>query len=57
MARVVQVLSFINLLFGKRARTRKKRQERQGKQATGKERRKNRYKTALSARPGGDKFS
>ena len=57
MARVVQVLSFINLLFGKRARTRKKRQERQGKQATGKERRNNRYKTALSARPGGDKFS
>ena len=58
MARVVQVLSFINLLFGKRARTRKKqRQERQGKQATGKERRNNRYKTTLSSRPGGDKFS
>jgi len=59
MARAVQVLSFINFLFeGKRARTRKKqRQERQGTQTTGKERRNNRYKTALSSRPGGDKFS
>ena len=55
----IYFLSFINLSFkGKRARTRKKqRQERQGKQATGKEGRNNRDKTALSSRPGGDKFS
>ena len=58
----IYFLTFINLSFeGKRARPGKKqRQERQGKQTIGKERRSKRDKTALStlsSRPRGDKFN